>query len=287
MDNKYVTSFNLFGNSVRQITCDCANGAPTASTPGDVGMLYMNIDNGDVYKCVSNINGIATWDLLVTSEDSIKNAVNNALTIAKENGEFNGETGPRGPEGPQGPQGETGPRGPEGPQGPQGEVGPQGERGADGTGVTILGSFSTKEDLVASHPTGEIGESYLVNGHLYVWSATENDWSNVGNIQGPQGEVGPQGPQGETGATGETGPRGPEGPQGETGPQGEVGPQGPQGEAGVAATFELVEIEMLEAGSTPTITELDGSTPQARKYKIGTPYGNIKSTIIDGTLFVS
>ena len=196
MDNKYVTSFNLFGNSVRQITCDCANGAPTASTPGDVGMLYMNIDNGDVYKCVSNINGIATWDLLVTSEDSIKNAVNNALTIAKENGEFNGETGPRGPEGP-------------------------------------------------------------------------------------------QGPQGETGATGETGPRGPEGPQGETGPQGEVGPQGPQGEAGVAATFELVEIEMLEAGSTPTITELDGSTPQARKYKIGTPYGNIKSTIIDGTLFVS
>ena len=148
MDNKYVTSFNLFGNSVRQITCDCANGAPTASTPGDVGMLYMNIDNGDVYKCVSNINGIATWDLLVTSEDSIKNAVNNALTIAKENGEFNGETGPRGPE-------------------------------------------------------------------------------------------------------------------------------GPQGEAGVAATFELVEIEMLEAGSAPTITELDGSTPQARKYKISIPYATV------------
>ena len=196
MDNKYVTSFNLFGNSVRQITCDCANGAPTASTPGDVGMLYMNIDNGDVYKCVSIINGIATWDLLVTSEDSIKNAVNNALTIAKENGEFNGETGPQGPEGP---QGEAGPRGPEG----------------------------------------------------------------------------PQGPQGETGATGETGPRGPEGPQGETGPQGPQGEVGPQGEAGVAATFELVEIEMLEAGSTPTITELDGSTPQARKYKIGIPYATM------------
>ena len=236
MDNKYVTAFNLFGNIVRQITCDCANGAPTASTPGDVGMLYMNIDNGDVYKCVSNINGIATWELLVTSENSIKNAVNNALTIAKESGEFKGETGPQGPKGDPGEKGETGPQG------------PQGEKGADGTGVTILGSFTTKEDLVASHPTGEIGESYLVNGHLYVWSATENDWSNVGSIQGPQG------------------------PKGDPGENGETGPQGPQGEAGVAATFELVEIEMLEAGSTPTITELDGSTPQARKYKIGIPY---------------
>ena len=32
---------------------------------------------------------------------------------------------------------------------------------------------------------------------------------------------------------------------------------------------------MLEAGSTPTITELDGSTPQTRKYKIGIPYATM------------
>lgn len=187
MAMNYVNGFDLFGIEARQVTCDCANGAPTSSTPGKVGMLYMNIDNGDIYKCISSSSGTTTWSLLATSEDSIKNTVNNALAIAKENGEFNGETGPQGPEGPRGPQGEVG-------------------------------------------------------------------------------------PQGETGATGETGPRGPE---------------GPQGEAGIAATFELVEIEMLEAGSTPTITELDGSTPQARKYKISAPYRNTECTIIDGTLFVS
>ena len=260
MSVNYVSAFDLFGVEARQVTCDCANGAPTSSTPGKIGMLYMNINNGDIYKCISSGNGTTVWSLLVTSEDSIKNAVNNALTIAKESGEFKGEKGDPGEKGetgatgPQGPQGETGATGETGPQGPQGE------KGADGTGVTILGSFATKEDLVASHPTGEIGESYLVNGHLYVWSATENDWSDVGNIQGPQG---PKGDPGEVGPQGETGPQGPEGPQGET---------GPQGEAGVAATFELVEIEMLEVGSTPTITELDGSTPQARKYKIGIPY---------------
>ena len=187
MSVNYVSAFDLFGVEARQVTCDCANGAPTSSTPGKIGMLYMNINNGDIYKCIYSGNGTTAWSLLVASEDSIKNAVNNALTIAKESGEFKGEKGDPGE------KGETGETGPQGPEGPQGKTGPQG----------------------------------------------------------------PQGDQGETGATGETGPRGPEGPQGET---------------GVAATFELVEIEMLEAGSTPTITELDGSTPQARKYKIGIPY---------------
>ena len=187
MSVNYVSAFDLFGVEARQVTCDCANGAPTSSTPGKMGMLYMNINNGDVYKCISSDNGTTTWSLLVASEDSIKNAVNNALTIAKESGEFKGEKGDPGE------KGETGETGPQGPEGPQGKTGPQG-------------------------------------------------------------------------------PEGPQGPQGETGPQ---GPEGPQGEAGVAATFELVEIEMLEAGSAPTITELDGSTPQARKYKIGIPYAAV------------
>ena len=181
MSTNYVSAFDLFGIEARQVTCDCANGAPTSSTPGKIGMLYMNINNGDVYKCISSGNGTTTWSLLVASEDSIKNAINNALTIAKESGEFKGE------------KGET-------------------------------------------------------------------------------GETGPKGDPGEKGETGETGARGPE---------------GPKGEAGVAATLDLVEIEMLEVGSTPTITELDGSTPQARKYKIGIPYMMVRSTIVDGTLHIS
>ena len=156
-----------------------------------------------------------------------------------------GETGLQGPQGeigPQGIQGKTGPQGPKGetgPQGPQGETGPQGPKGNDGTGVTILGSYNTYNDLVAEHPSGNAGEAYLVGGYLYVWSATTNTWENVGNIQGPQGpqgEQGIQGIQGEKGDTGKTGPQGPQGPQGEIGPQGpqgEIGPQGPQGLQGI------------------------------------------------------
>ena len=129
-------------------------------------------------------------------------------------------------------------------------VGPQGPKGDDGTGIAILGSFNTADELIAAHPTGNIGDSYLVSGRLYVWSATSEDWQDVGNIQGPQGEQGVQGPKGDTGPQGEkgeTGAVGPQGPQGDkgvkgdtgatgaTGPQGEtgaVGPQGPQGETG-------------------------------------------------------
>lgn len=52
--------------------------------------------------------------------------------------------------------------------GPQGNTGPN---GADGVGVSILGSYASYQALVAAHPTGNVGDSYLVNGELYVWSA--------------------------------------------------------------------------------------------------------------------
>lgn len=110
--------------------------------------------------------------------------------------------------------------------------GPQGEKGADGTGVTILGSYASEELLRSDHPTGEVGESYLVAGYLYVWSPTESDWINVGNIQGPKGDTGETGPQGEQGPKGETGATGPTGPQGEQGPKGDKGDKGDTGETG-------------------------------------------------------
>lgn len=112
--------------------------------------------------------------------------------------------------------------GPQGPQGGIGPQGPQGPKGEDGTGVNILGSYGTEEELNAAQPAGNIGESYLVNGYLYVWSATANKWENVGNIQGP---AGPQGRQGEQGI---------QGPQGDKGEKGDTGSQGPQGETGPA-----------------------------------------------------
>ncbi len=69
-------------------------------------------------------------------------------------------------------------------------------KGADGTGVNILGSYNSLEELEAAHPTGDIGDAYLIQGSMYVWNTESNSWENVGNIQGPQGIQGPAGADG-------------------------------------------------------------------------------------------
>ena len=207
-----------------------------------------------------------------------------------------GIQGMQGPVGPQGIQGEVGPQGATGPQGakgdkgdkgdafiysdftpeqlsalqgPIGPQGPQGEKGADGTGVNILGSYDTLEELKAAHPTGTIGDAYMVEANLYVWSSTTRTWLDVGNIQGPQGlkgdtgEVGPIGPQGPKGDTGERGPQGEVGPTGATGPQGikgDTGPQGPQGIQGPQGP-QGIQGEKGNDGYTP-IKGVDYFTPE-------------------------
>ena len=152
-----------------------------------------------------------------------------------------GEQGPQGIQGVQGPKGDTGPEGPQGPQGEQGiqgEQGPQGPKGEDGAGVNILGAYDTLEELQNAHPTGNIGDAYMVDGNLYVWNSENWNWLNVGNIKGPQGDTGPQGIQGPKGDKGDTGARGPEGPQGEQGIQGPKGDKGDTGDNGAdGATF--------------------------------------------------
>lgn len=141
-----------------------------------------------------------------------------AYDIAKKNGFIGtqeewlktliGPQGEQGPAGPQGSQGETGA------QGPPGEQGPKGEDGKDGTGVNILGSFNTVDELLTAHPTGNIGDSYIVSGNLYVWNEENQTWTSVGNIQGPKGDPGEQGPAGPAGATG---PQGNDGQPGKDG----------------------------------------------------------------------
>jgi len=178
---------------------------------------------------------------------------------------FQGDIGYQGPQGAEGEQGYQGPKGEDGFQGPKGEEGyqgpkgeegyqgPQGPQGADGKGVNIKGSYETYEELIVAHPEGEVGDAYLVQGDLYVWDGVNQEWKNVGNIQGPQGAQGAEGKQGPKGEDGFQGPegaqgfqgdmgyqgpkgeegyQGPEGPQGFQGPKGEEGYQGPQGAQG-------------------------------------------------------
>lgn len=145
-----------------------------------------------------------------------------------------GPTGAVGAVGPTGATGAVGPTGPTGTQGPIGPTGPTGPKGADGTGVTILGSYESEEALKQAHSTGNPGDAYLVQGDLYVWSETQSDWDNVGTIQGPAGSTGPTGP---TGGTGPVGPTGPTGATGSTGPTGPVGPTGPMPDTQATLTW--------------------------------------------------
>jgi predicted DNA-binding transcriptional regulator AlpA len=56
--------------------------------------------------------------------------------------------------------------------------------------VTILGSYDTLADLTATHPTGNIVDSYLVGDDLYVCNAADNNWVNIGNIKGSKSKTG-------------------------------------------------------------------------------------------------
>ena len=132
------------------------------------------------YDAVFEVKAKARPSDYVYSEEqeyTIEYYLKQAIDEAKANGEFNGDKGDKGDKGdpgPQGPKGEPGPIGPIGPVGPKGDKGDKGEQGLrgepgkDGTGVTIKGSYDSEADLKNGHPTGVVGDAYLVNGNLYV-----------------------------------------------------------------------------------------------------------------------
>ena len=92
---------------------------------------------------------------------------------------------------------------------------------------------------IAAHPIGNQGDSYIVNGSLYVWNG--NAWENVGNIKGDTGLTGATGPKGDTGNTGSTGAKGDTGATGATG-------QGSDEEAG----WKLPVDQILTTTTLPT-----------------------------------
>ena len=153
-----------------------------------------------------------------------------------------GETGASGEKGDEGPKGDTGDTGATGDTGP---AGAKGDTGATGIGTTIKGSYNTYQELIAAHPTGNDGDSYLVNGSLYVW--LNNAWENVGNIKGEKGDTGDTGSQGVKGDTGDSGVKG---DTGATGPKGDTGAtgQGSDEEAG----WKLPVDEILTTTTLPT-----------------------------------
>lgn len=65
----YVKHYNQFGEEVKEIPCILGSGAPTATTESAVGCLYMDTDsdNGDLYKCIAQENGVYTWAVVAGS----------------------------------------------------------------------------------------------------------------------------------------------------------------------------------------------------------------------------
>lgn len=71
----YVKNFNFYGVEAKEIPCITGEGAPTETTEGAVGCLYMNA-NGNLYKCTSADGGVFVWEETVGQsyvDDALKN----------------------------------------------------------------------------------------------------------------------------------------------------------------------------------------------------------------------
>lgn len=135
-------------------------------------------------------------------------------------------------------------------------------KGADGTSINIRDSLNDSSELPS---TGQqIGDCYLINGHLWVYTNSSketaiNGFDDAGNIQGPTGKgisavtinnsgimtiAYSDGTSSEIGNV--LGPQGPEGKQ---------GPQGMQGESGFSPVVSTSKIDKV---TTVTITDSTG-----------------------------
>ena len=132
-------------------------------------------------------------------------------------------------------------------------------KGSDGTSVNILGSYNSLEELKTAHPIGNVGDAYIVQGNMYVWCIDDNDWQDVGNIQGPAGLDGQEGKSayqvwldaGNTGTEEEY-------LASLKGEKGEQGIQGATGKDGTSYYF-YVRYSINSNGNPMTVTPSDAS----------------------------
>lgn len=141
-------------------------------------------------------------------------------------------------------------------------IGPTGPTGPRGNGINIHGTYSSLDELIKKHPTGNDGDCYIVDNALYVWDNDKQEWESVGNIEGPTGPKGEQGDKGEQGNVGPAGPKGdkgeqgdvgPTGPKGDKGEQGDIGPTGPTGRPSPTGYDAIAFISLVDTKKEETV----------------------------------
>ena len=68
-----------------------------------------------------------------------------------------------------------------------GETGPKGDTGYIGIGTIIKGHYNNYSEFITVHPSGRIGDAYIVDGSYYYWN--ENGWANAGSVRGEKGDT--------------------------------------------------------------------------------------------------
>lgn len=164
-------------------------------------------------------------------------------------------------------QGFTGSKGDLGYTGSQGT---QGNPGTDGNGINLLGSVDTalelpELDVYSSY--GAEGNSYVINGYLYVWDGDE--WKNSGQIIGYTGSAGFVGSRGFSGSQGFTGSTG-AGFTGSRGFDGYVGSRGYTGSIGRDITAVNSSIPYMVTTSLDTAWQVPSTL--GKRYEIKSLY---------------
>ena len=63
-DINQVEYFDILGTKVRQNSCMTGSGVPSSTLTALVGMLYMDTESGEVYKCTSSNDSGTTWAIM-------------------------------------------------------------------------------------------------------------------------------------------------------------------------------------------------------------------------------